>query len=95
MIAVGQGVPNPFTQPLPVALGFLGLALITGGLLAGWRWDVGPAIVSLLGWCLFVFVAVKAPRGPDLFVIALALPAVLLLTSAFLNLRSKSRSVAR
>jgi hypothetical protein len=91
-IAVGQGLPNPFTQPVPVQLGFLGLALIMAGILGGWRWDLAPAIVSLAGWCLFLFVAVKSPRGPNSFIIALALPAVLLLASAHLNSRSQRQS---
>jgi len=33
-IAVGEGMPDPFTQPVPVQLGFLGLALVMAGILA-------------------------------------------------------------
>ena len=89
-IAVGEGMPNPLTQPLPIQLGFLGLALVMAGNLAGWRWDVAPALVSLAGWCLFVLVAVKSPGRLNPFIAALALPAVLLLTSAVLKRRSQS-----
>ena len=90
-IAFGEGMPNPFAQPVPVQLGFLGLALVMGGNLAGWRWDVVPAVVSLMGWCLFVF-ATMQPRRLNSFIIALALPAVLLLASAILTPRSESQS---
>lgn len=78
--AVGEGMPNPFTQPVPVQLGFLGLGLLMAGILAGWRWDLVPALVSLGGWALFVLAVMR--RGPNGFVLFLALPAVLLLVSA-------------
>ena len=38
-IAIGEGMPNPFTQPFDVQLGFFALALIVLGILVGWRWD--------------------------------------------------------
>jgi len=77
-IAVGEGMPNPFTQPVPVQLGFLGLALVMGGILAAWRWEVAPALLSLACWCLFVLAVMRPPRGPNVFVSLLALPAILL-----------------
>lgn len=89
LIAVGGGTPNPFTQPVAVQLGLLGLALIMAGMLAGWRWDVGPAIVSMAGWCLFFFAVVFPPRRHSVFIFLLALPAVLLLASALLERHGK------
>jgi len=83
-IAIGEGVPNPFTQPLRVELGFLGLGLIMLGSLTGWRWDLAAGIVSVTGWCVFVL-AVMLPKRPNAFVWALAVPAVLFLASALLR----------
>jgi hypothetical protein len=48
-IAVGQGIPNPFTQPVGVQLGFLALALILIGIVAGWKWELAGGITSLFG----------------------------------------------
>lgn len=93
-IGIGEGMPNPFTQPAPVQLGFLGLAIIMAGILAGWRWDLAPAIISLAGWCLFVLAVARPPRGANPFVIALALPGLLLLASARLRRRSQDHSTA-
>ena len=93
-IAVGEGMPNPFTQPVPIQLGFLGLTLVMAGILAGWRWDVTPAIVSLAGWCLFYFAVVYPPIRHYAFIFALALPAVLLLLSALLKRHSESHAPA-
>lgn len=93
-IAVGEGIPNPFTQPLPIQLGFLGLALILVGILTGWRWDMPAAIISLSGWCLFVIAVMRPPKGPNVFVCALALPAVLYLLSALLRRHSERPSPA-
>ena len=92
-IAVGEGMPNPFTQPLRVQLGFLGLALILVGILTGWRWDIPASIISLSGWCLFVIAVMRPPRGPNVFVCALALPAILYLASALLRRHSQRLSV--
>ena len=92
IIAIGEGMPNPFTQPLPVQLGFLELAIIMAGTLDGWRWDLAPAIISLAGWCLFVLAVAMPPRGANPFVIALALPGLLLLASARLRRRSQGHT---
>ena len=86
MIAIGQGIPNPFSQPGTVRLGFLGLALIFGGIVAGWRWEFSGGAMSILGWCVFV-AAVMRPRGMTGFVAALAVPGVLYVTSALLRRR--------
>jgi hypothetical protein len=84
-IAVGQGIPNPFTQPARVQVGFLALALIIIGILAGWRWELSGGIMSLLGWCLFLPAVITSPRGMNGFVMALALPGALYVTSALLR----------
>ena len=91
--AVGEGMPNPLTQPLPVQLGFAGLGLILLGTIAGWRWELPGGIVSLAGWCLFVM-AVMRPKGPNLFVCTLALPGVFYLASALLRRHSERPSAA-
>ena len=47
-IAVGQGIPNPFTQPLRVQLGFLALTLLLVGFVAGWQWELARGIRKIL-----------------------------------------------
>ena len=85
MIAIGQGLPNPLTQPAVVQVGFLALALIVGGILAGWRWELWGGLVSLFGWVLFVVAVIGSPKGLNGFVAALALPGALYLASAVLR----------
>jgi len=92
--AVGEGMPNPFTQPLRVQLGFAGLGLIMLGMIAGWRWELPGGIVSLAGWGLFVMAVVRFPRGPNVFIYTLAVPAVLYLASALLRHHSQRPSPA-
>lgn len=82
MIAIGEGMPNPFTQPVGVQVGFLALALLLLGMIAGWRWELAGGLLSLAGWFLFVGVAIKSPRALHPFVLALALPGALYLLSA-------------
>lgn len=53
-IAVGEGMPNPFTQTLLVQVMFLALALLLIGILAAWRWEFAGSITSLAGWCVFI-----------------------------------------
>ena len=84
IIGIGEGLPNPFTQSLPVQLGFLGLAILMAGILAGWGSDFTPAIISLAGWCLFFLAVVKLEKANP-FVLALAIPGLLLLASAHLR----------
>lgn len=49
IIAIGEGLPNVFTQPWNVQIGFLALALMLVGILAGWRWELFGGIGSLVG----------------------------------------------
>ncbi len=85
LIAVGEGMPNPFTQPMSVQVGFLALALVMIGILAGWRWELAGGVVSLVGWGLFVVAVMHPPRGLNWFVSALALPGILYLAGAILR----------
>ena len=85
LIGVGEGLPNLLTQPLQVQIGFLALALVLIGILAGWRWELSGGVLSLLGWCLFVEAVIRSPRGLTWFVVALALPGAFYVTSALLR----------
>jgi len=86
IIGMGEGMPNPITQPVIVQVGFLALALIIIGILAGWRWELSGGIISLFGWCLFILPVINhSPRGMNWFVIVLALPGALYITSALLR----------
>ena len=88
VIAIGQGIPNPFTQPVAVQIGFLALTLILSGMVAGWRWELTGGIVSLIGWSLFVASVMKGPRPITGFLATLALPGPLFVVSALLKGRS-------
>jgi len=85
LIAIGEGMPNPFTQPMPVQFGFLALALVMIGILGGWRWELAGGILSLVGWGLFVVAVMHPPRGLNWFVGALALPGLLYVAGALLR----------
>jgi len=84
-IAVGQGLPNPFTQTTGVQVGFLALALMLIGIAAGWRWELPGGIISLIGWCLFLVPVLNSPRGLSGFVMLLAVPGLLYVASALLR----------
>ena len=85
ILAMGEGMPNPFTQPAMVQVGFLALALIMTGILAGWRWELAGGVISLAGWCLFVGSVTNFPRGLNWFIWILAMPGFLYVTSALLR----------
>ena len=89
MIGIGEGMPNPFTQPPAVQVGFLALALLMIGILAGWRWELTGGVISLAGWCLFL-ASVKCRLS--CFVWALALPGVLYVISALLRRCKKGQT---
>ena len=85
VIAIGEGMPNPFTQPMSVQVGFLALALVMIGILGAWRWELAGGTLSLVGWSLFV-VAVAHPENLlTWFVSALALPGALYVASTLLR----------
>jgi hypothetical protein len=85
LFAVGEGMPNPFTQPVSVQVGFLALALVVIGVLGAWRWELAGGTVSLVGWSLFVVAVMHPPRGLNWFVGALALPGLLYVAVALLR----------
>ena len=91
VIAVGEGMPNPFTQPLAIQIGFLALAMILIGILAGWRWELAGGVLSLAGWCLF-FGSVVGVKRLNVFVSLLALPGILYLISAWLSRHNKRQA---
>jgi hypothetical protein len=84
-IAIGQGLPNIFAQPVRVQLGFVALALILIGILAGWRWELSGGIISLAGWCLFLLAVLHSPRALNGFIMAMAVPGALYVASALLR----------
>src|SRR5215475_6723863 len=73
-IAIGQGLPNVLTEPVRVQAGFLALALILGGVVAGWKWELSGGIMSLFGWCLFLLANIHSPKVLNGLVFAMALP---------------------
>lgn len=78
-------MPNLLTQPTKVQIGFLALALIVIGILAGLRWEPAGGILSLVGWGLFVVAVTHPARGLNWFVRALALPGLLYVAGALLR----------
>lgn len=80
-IAIGEGIPNPFTQPPLVQYGFFAFGLILLGILAGWKWEVAGGLVSLMGWFLFLPLTLGSQSGIQPFFITLALPGTLYLAS--------------
>ena len=89
MIGIGEGMPNPFTQPPAIQVGFFALALLMVGILAGWRWEFAGGVISLAGWCLFL-ASVKCRL--TCFVWALALPGILYVISALLRRCKKGQT---
>ena len=91
LIAIGERIPNLFTQPVRVQLGFLALALILLGILAGWRWELPGGIISLFGWGLFVAATIGSLARLNWFVTALVLPGMLYLSAALLSRRHQEQ----
>jgi hypothetical protein len=85
LIAVGERMHNPFTQPISVQIGFLALALVMIGILGGWRWELAGGTISLVGWGLFLVAVTHPARGLNWFVNALALPGLLYVAGALLR----------
>ena len=94
VIGIGEGMPNPFTQPPAVQIGFLALALIMIGILAGWRWELAGGVLSLAGWCLFFasVIGLKHLKQLNWFFLLLALPGILYLLSALLRRHDKRQT---
>jgi len=81
IIAIGEGMPNPLTQPPLVQYGFFALGLILIGILAGWKWELAGGLISLMGWFLFLPLTLGSQKGIHPFFIILALPGILYLAS--------------
>ena len=86
LIAIGEGMPNLFTQPWVVQIGFLALALLLLGILLAWRWELPGGIMSLAGWVLFI-VAERINCRHSIFLILLCVPSLLFLGSSLLHRR--------
>jgi hypothetical protein len=84
IIAIGEGVPNLFTQPFVTQLGFLALTMVLFGILLAWRWELPGGIMSLVGWVLFI-VAETVNWQHSLYFICLGAPSLLFLSSYFLR----------
>ena len=91
-IAIGQGLPNVSTEPVSVQVGFAALALILGGVVAGWRWELSGGIISLFGWCLFLLATIHSARALNGFVLAMALPGAFYVASALLRRHRERRT---
>ena len=82
LFLVGQGPPNPFKQPPPVQIEFLGMILMLVGFLAGWRWEPAGGLLVLLGFAVFAATEVVVNKCPPGGAIPLfAIPGVLYLLS--------------
>ena len=84
VIAIGEGMPNLFTQPFVIQIGFLALTLVLLGILLAWRWEFLGGIISLVGWVLFV-VAERVHLQQSVFFILLGIPSLLFLGSSCLR----------
>ena len=83
-IAIGSGVPNIFTQPFIIQLGFFSLAMLLMGIFLAWRWELVGGSMSLVGWVLFIMAERINWQHPLLFIL-LAVPSLLFLGSFFLR----------
>ena len=55
----GQGLPNPFNQPLSVALEVIGFIVCLAGLIIAWRWARLGGVLILAGMLTFHVVECK------------------------------------
>jgi hypothetical protein len=84
-IAIGERMPNPFTQPMWAQVIFLALTLIMIGILIGWRWELLGGVISLSGFLLGIAPLNNSPRGLPGFYIALAIPGTLYVASSLVR----------
>jgi len=92
---VGEGMQNPFTQPIISQIETLGELLMMIALLVGWRWELTGGIMYLFGWCLLSARPLFSPFTPKWFFIMLNLPGLFYLTSALLRHYNKTHVAAR
>jgi hypothetical protein len=79
-------------EPVRVQIGFVALACIFIGIVAGWKWELSGGIISLFGWCLFLVTVINSPRALNGFVVAMALPGTMYVASAFLRRHREKHS---
>jgi len=87
-IAIGEGLPNPLSQPLLIQVMFLAFALLLIGIVVAWRWELAGSVTSLAGWCVFVIGSAFSPRGLAVMTVILAVPGLLYLASVWLRRKS-------
>jgi len=92
LIAIGEGLPNPLTQPFIIQIGFYALGLVLLGILLAWRWEFSGGMISLVGWVVFL-VAEEVSVPQAVFILLLGVPSFLSLGSAFLRRHLKKRTV--
>ena len=93
LIAVGEGMPNPFTQPFVVQIGFVALALLLIGIIVAWRWELPGGIVSLIGGILFIG-AEELTVLQTVFISLLGIPSLLFVASSLLRWHYESHKAA-
>ena len=49
----GDGLPNPFTQPLPVAIELFGMLAMFVGCILGWKWQGVGGLLTIAGIMTF------------------------------------------
>ena len=54
-----EGLPNPFTQPLGVALEFIGLFAAVSGVVIAWKWEGLGGLLTIGGVMVFHIVERK------------------------------------
>ena len=91
VFAIGEGVPNIFTQPAEVQIEFLALSLTLLGILAGWRWQIPGGVASLVGCGLFVGTEVLSHARVAGFILAWGIPGMFLVVGGLLNNCMKTR----
>ena len=64
IITIGHGgPPNPFKQPTPVVLEFIGIAIAVIGLIVGWKWPGIGGVMVLAGIGVFHIIEGKLWLG--------------------------------
>ena len=91
IIAIGEGMPNPFRQSVMVQVGFVGLAMIVMGFFAGWRWELAGGILSLVGICLIFGPSIVNGKITWFFAVLIA-PGVLYITSYLMRSHAAGHS---
>ncbi len=79
-------MPNPFNGHMSAIsmLGFIAVAAMVVGYLAGWRWELAGGILSLVGVCLLVE-PTRVNGKVTWFFAVLAAPGVLYIASHLLR----------